>query len=346
MTIWLISTELKVGLGGISTALVGFVESDAFAKEDLQILASHSNKKNKYICWIKTIIITIRKVRKGDVVWLHCGNWFSIFRKLTIAWCAKLCGAKILFHLHEPMDNPLKNKYYRFLIKIVDSTADGLIFITDWGEQIFRECIPNINSKVVTIANPYDHECNNYLSKPVKENSTSDSPIILSMARVEKGKGIADVIRTIPYLPENYRILIAGNGKFLSDVKRLATKLNVDQRVEFLGWVDYHKKHLLLEQADVFFLPSKLDSFGMGYLEAMSAGIPVVALNLQAIPYVVEHNVAGILCKSDAPEILARAVIDAYQQRKTFGLGGKSTVKSKFCPEILSNKLIKVIRGL
>ena len=102
----------------------------------------------------------------------------------------------------------------------------------------------------------------------------------------------------------------------------------------------------MLSQTDVFFLPSKLDSFGMGYLEAMSSGIPVVGLNFQAVPYVVGHDIAGVLCDDDDPETLAAAVVLAYEQKERLGQGGKVTVKQQFDPERLSNKLIKFIKAL
>ena len=73
------STDVGIGKGGISTALVS-VKEQLLKKNNVTFFASHSQSK-KFL-WLRSLLFTINNVKKGDVVWLHCGLWLSIFRKI------------------------------------------------------------------------------------------------------------------------------------------------------------------------------------------------------------------------------------------------------------------------
>jgi len=342
--IWLVSTELKVGFGGISTALLGFIQSDTFKKHDVNVIISHASS-SKFRYWINAIFTMLNEVKSGDIVWLHCGNWLSTLRKLSIALIAKAKGAKVVFHMHEPMDKPIENWSYRALIKCIDLTANGLIFITDWGQRLVERKMA-IGSPIAVIANPFDKVCETALESPASYENSTNIINILSMARIEEDKGFALVVETAKYLPDNFKIKIAGDGPFLEEIKRLILLFNLSDKIELLGWVDYQDKHQLIASSDVFFLPSKLDSFGMCYLEAMSFGLPIVALNFGAIPYVVKDNVTGLLSNKECPRVLAKAIESAYQRREYLGTKGKAYVKNKYSPELLSQQLLSFIKEL
>jgi len=186
-TIWLVSTELKHGQGGISTALLGFIQSETLGSEKLNIITSHSGHA-KYRLWLKALWQILTKVKSQDTVWLHCGNWFSALRKITIAIAAKAKGAKVIFHLHEPMDEPIKQRWYQRLIKSVDYLADGLIFLTPWGRSLVESKL-SLSAKTAIIANPVDLACLKHISTTRRYKQKSKTINVLSMARIEKSKG-------------------------------------------------------------------------------------------------------------------------------------------------------------
>ena len=343
-TIWLVSTELKHGQGGISTALLGFIQSETLSSDKLNIITSHSGHA-KYRLWIKSLWQVLTKVKSQDTIWLHCGNWFSTLRKITIAIAAKAKGAKVIFHLHEPMDKPIQQWWYQRLIKSVDYLADGLIFLTPWGCSLVESKV-SLSAKTAIIANPVDVVCLKHISKARSYKQKSKIINVLSMARIEKSKGFDLVVRTAKYLPEQYHLTIAGDGPYLAQLKKDIKSSDLSHKITCLGWVSYENKHEIFEASDVFFLPTKLDSFGMCFIEAMSIGLPIVALDFGAIPYVVKHEITGFLSDSECPQQLAKSIEQAYIKREHLGVNGKKHVKEQFCPELMSLKLLTFIKEL
>ncbi|PTB88304.1 hypothetical protein C9928_06600, partial [Pseudidiomarina aestuarii] len=116
-------------------------------------------------------------------------------------------------------------------------------------------------------------------------------------------------------------------------------------RITFLGWIYYEQKLELLKSCHIFCLPSRYDSFGMGYVEAMSAGMPVVALHREAIPDVVKHGETGILTHDAEPSSLAEAITHCYQHREKLGTAAKQHVLESFDADAIVNHLIHDVLG-
>ncbi|HET8817579.1 MAG TPA: glycosyltransferase family 4 protein, partial [Pseudidiomarina sp.] len=114
-------------------------------------------------------------------------------------------------------------------------------------------------------------------------------------------------------------------------------------RVTFVGWVDYDDKITLLRQCDVFCLPSRYDSFGMGFIEAMAAGLPVVAYDLPAIRSVVQHERTGYLLSTLTAEHVATALQQAYEHKLRLGSHGKEHVRQEFTAEQAVLRLLTVL---
>ena len=243
------------------------------------------------------------------------------------------------------MNEYLNNGIGRFLLSIVCRMSKSIVVLTPWWEKLFLAKYPWLSKKIIVCPNSVDKELLD-LSKIAKCNQKqSKDKVILSMSRVEIGKGFDKVLEAMSILPDEYKLKIAGLGEQVESLKEKTKKLGLSSRVEFLGWVDKDNKIKLLNEADVFCLPSKLDSFGMVYIEAMAAGLPVVALNFQSIPDVVEHEYTGILCDDDSPHDLAKAIVHAYSHRYEYGSNGKLTVIDKFDPAGIVNPLYGKLMG-
>ncbi len=89
------------------------------------------------------------------------------------------------------------------------------------------------------------------------------------------------------------RLLLVGEGPELHACRELAQELGVADRINFLGDQEYIEA--LLPHADIFLLPSELESFGLVALEAMSCGVPVVATRVGGMPEVIQDGENGFL---------------------------------------------------
>jgi N-acetyl-alpha-D-glucosaminyl L-malate synthase BshA len=88
-------------------------------------------------------------------------------------------------------------------------------------------------------------------------------------------------------------LVMVGEGPERSSAQALARRLGLQDRVRFLGRHDRVEE--LTAIADVFLLPSELESFGLSALEAMACGVPVVGSDAGGLPEVVKHTENGFL---------------------------------------------------
>ena len=140
-----------------------------------------------------------------------------------------------------------------------------------------------------------------------------ESPIILSVARQYRRKDTATLIRAMPCLMAtipDIGIRIVGDGPELGRTRRLAEQLGVLDRVSFLG--SLNSVGILRDEyarASVFCLPSLQEGFGIVFLEAMSHGLPVVAVDSGAVPEVAPHGETSLLVPPRDPDALAHALV-------------------------------------
>jgi glycosyltransferase involved in cell wall biosynthesis len=86
---------------------------------------------------------------------------------------------------------------------------------------------------------------------------------------------------------------MVGDGPEKEGVKELAGALGIEKNIEFMNTISDVSE--VLAKADLFLLPSQIESFGLAACEAMSCGVPVVAYNVGGLPEVIESGVDGYL---------------------------------------------------
>jgi len=140
----------------------------------------------------------------------------------------------------------------------------------------------------------------------------NQSPTILSVARQYRRKDTASLIRALPNLLAaipNVRLRIIGDGPELARTYRLTEQLGVLDSVSFLKSlcsVDTLRDEY--SRASVFCLPSLQEGFGIVFLEAMSHGLPIVAVESGAVPEVAPHDETSLLVPPRDPAALAHAL--------------------------------------
>ena len=174
-------------------------------------------------------------------------------------------------------------------------------------------------------------------------------PAILCVARMYPRKRIGDLLEASARLRRRIpgaRVRIVGKGPEWEDVVRLHGTLGLGETVALLG--DVSRERLAEEYvgADIFCLPSVQESFGIVFLEAMAAGLPVVACRAAAIPEVVEDGVTGLLVPPRDPAGLAGALeaLAADPGRaRAMGDAGRRRVAA-YTPERVAARFLEAVR--
>ena len=121
-----------------------------------------------------------------------------------------------------------------------------------------------------------------------------DGKTLVTVCRLVPWKGVGQLIRLLPDLPDT-RLIVAGDGQMRAALEAEAQSAGTAQRVQFLGSLPRDAVRRCLDQADAFVLNSTYEGLPHVVLEAMTAGVPVIATDAGGTGEVVEDNVTGLL---------------------------------------------------
>ena len=133
----------------------------------------------------------------------------------------------------------------------------------------------------------------------------SRRPVVGAVGRLSHEKGLDTLLRAIESVPD-CDLVIVGDGDERSNLVALAASLGIADRVRFAGWVE--PPWVTHVSFDVLALPSHYEGFPLVLLEAMQAGIPVVATAVGGIPEMIVDGDDGILVAPQDPDALAGAI--------------------------------------
>ena len=354
-------TTVSGGIGFVMPAFLGGLDSVGFETRMIPTYKpdSFTGKWWPWMCGGVRLFASILRGKlsgKSMVVYSHPGAVLALFRESLLLGFCRVLGVPTLMHVHAPeVDSYSEKKVGRLFLRLVFWSAQQVCVMTPWWEQRLEEQLGK-DAKVIPDPMPESlaGEAEKCLNKAKSSSNLEQSESlqicqILVVARLVEGKGIDKVIRSLPEMSNKVDLVIAGEGKQRRCLQSLVQELGLSDCVTFAGFVSGEEKYKLFKQSHIFCLPSRLDSFGMVFVEAMAYGLPVVALNYQSTPYVVPHDKAGILVDKDDPESLASALDHLAQDpelRAKLGKGGKQHVLEKFSQEVVGEKIRQVISDL
>lgn len=137
--------------------------------------------------------------------------------------------------------------------------------------------------------------------------------VVLYVGRLEEVKGVRRLLAMWAALPRRHGavLMLVGDGPLRADLERDAAARGLARSVRFLG--SHREVHAFYRIADVFVLPSTSEGLSNALLEAMAAGLPVVASDVAGNRDVVEHGVSGYLADwadTSAPARLVASLLD------------------------------------
>jgi glycosyltransferase involved in cell wall biosynthesis len=175
--------------------------------------------------------------------------------------------------------------------------------------------------------------------------------LVLFLARLEPAKGIFDLLEAlcaVRVAVPDLRLVCAGDGDRAA-VARHAESLGVADMVKFTGWAGPSAKRALLESAAVFALPAYDEALPTALLEAMAAGVPVVATPVGGVPEVMVDGVSGFFAAPGDVATLQRQLRKLLLDRalaSRIGAAARESVRLRCAPERAAARLGELYASL
>ncbi len=194
------------------------------------------------------------------------------------------------------------------------------------------------------------------LPPPTARAARGGEFVVVQACRLIPKKGVSVSLRAFARLLErapNSVFLIAGSGPDEERLRELASSLGIAGRVQFLGFLEQASLRALYLSAHAFVHPSEtvrgdVEGIPNALLEAMGAGVPVIATRHGGIPEAVEHGVSGLLCAEGDVTSVADALIAIHDDpdlAERLASGGEIAVREKFSESAATRNLESFYRA-
>jgi glycosyltransferase involved in cell wall biosynthesis len=213
--------------------------------------------------------------------------------------------------------------------------------------RIFAEHLKNIvgidSSKIGIVQHFIEWE------QPAKTKNSCNKKDILYVGRLSIEKGIEYLIQAMPKIKEEHpevKLHIVGEGNVEQNLKDLATKLEIEDKVIFHGYLPHENLATMYRKSSVFILPSVCkENAPNAIIEAMSQRTPVITTNIGGQAELVENGVNGLLVKSGDAGDLAEKICNILSNKelpREMGENGIKIIKRDHTPEKHLRRLIEI----
>lgn len=279
----------------------------------------------------------LKEFGKPDVLHAH----FTDLGYVTVSLKQKINVPLVITEHSSAIIQPKLNKKVFETAKKAYSDADAVIAVSpslgNIIENVFKiksRWIPNIvNVKM------FDYE-------PVRKNRDgvfrfiSVGNLILSKRIDLVIEAFNNVFSDIP----NMTLTIFGEGQERPKIEKLIKQYDLEDKVKLMGMQPRLVIAKELKRSDCFVLPSRFETFGVAYIEALATGIPVIATKCGG-PECFVHESNGLLVSVDDLDELSCAMRYMYENNNAFDREEISTeIRTKFSPESVAKELIKVFK--
>lgn len=285
-------------------------------------------------------LISISKAVKPDLIHTH-----SSFSGRV---CARILNIPVIYTKHNlvripssgrvpPKAGPLKRLINRFFAQAL---SDKVIAVSEGVAADLQDAgIPA--GLIATVQNGIDLTRFTSSSRTFCEN---DELIIGTASRLHPQKGMEVLIEAAKIVAESdarARFVIAGTGPLEESVREKIESLGLESRIILTGFVE--DIPAFLSGLDIYVLSSHYEGLPLAVLEAMAAGLPIVATAVGGVPEAVVNQVTGILVTPGRPEELARAILQVASDRDLatrMGEESRARVEKCFNAETMAQRTV------
>jgi glycosyltransferase involved in cell wall biosynthesis len=291
-----------------------------------------------YVAAILKLIWLCITDRQIKILHIHHASRGSFMRKSLLVVIGKIFGKKIILHIH---GGGFHNYYRRSrlmkpFIRWTLEHADAVVCLSEMWKEYYSSTFRLKHLAII----------NNVIEKPsiTGEHMQNGSLRMLFLGHVTEKKGVFDLLHVLANNRDQFRHKVKVTIGGVGEVERLEKTISEQQfngDVKFAGWVNGGKKAELLNNCDIYVLPSYFEGLPISILEAMSYGKPVISTNVGGIPEIVKPGYNGWLFQPgdhEALNTIIREAMDNKELLKQYGNNSLS-ISKKYTPESVFQSL-------
>lgn len=234
----------------------------------------------------------------------------KIFKKPTIGW------------VHSPIEDYLKQvpDIHQKLVRLIYPRLHTIVFPSPGAAQSMSNLFIRKDIPQKVIANPIDLEAVRIkAAEPIPEeyHSIFTKPVVMAMGRLSYEKGFDQLIRAHSIARQSgkdYHLLILGEGENRQKLEAIVSELKLEDSVFMPGFVP--NPYPMLAGSTIFVHPARYEGFGMVVLEALTVGVPVIAMKSSGVTGILCDGKYGIEIPQGGVEILAEKIVHLLGHRE------------------------------
>lgn len=267
------------------------------------------------------------------------------YRDAVFTLLIKIFRRKILFHLHGVgIDHSIRGIFSRWVYRITFKNSYVILQSQSLCGDISK--VKDVIRKIFVI-----HNAIPFTQTTFPKKISQDFLTFINISTVIPAKGQMDILKAAQKLIEqninSFQIILVGqifDHDYDIQMKIFVTKHSLEKHIHFKGALFNEEKTRELENANIFLFPSHNESFGLVSIEAMRAGLPVIATNVGSLPEIVEQG-CGFLYPPGDIEALAKHMMYFIKNKDAIAPMGKKAFEiftRKFTFEIFEQKMHQV----
>jgi glycosyltransferase involved in cell wall biosynthesis len=351
-TVLMISPDISVK-GGISSMVNGLLNTDLSKKYKIILISSHvdGSKIRKLIQAIVGLMKAFYYLvsNKINIVHIHGSDPISFKRKYVFFRLAHLFRKKIVYHFHGWLlltaYPSLSNAWKKRFIELYE-LSNVVICLSESAKKGILSIVPKANIIVASnsVALPKFDQGAAFADK-------TETIQLMFLGHIKEMKGIYDLLNAVKCLSDKgieFHLSIGGIGE-TERLRDEITRLSLESKVAFLGWISERDRDSLLRRTDIFILPSYSEAMPMSILEAMSYAVPVISTRVGGIPELVIDGETGYLVKPGDLENLHRKILELIldkEERVRLGNRGRQVIEKNHNLDVNIKKIEDIYSSL
>ncbi|MBS1809110.1 MAG: glycosyltransferase [Acidobacteria bacterium] len=319
-------------LGGISAVIQELLQASLTTEFSFRHIASQRDDFRRFGKFLLTLTALGQFVLalvwwRPQLVYIHVGSNASLYRKAVFLVLARLWRQTILTHFHAGDFDYYYDRQSRLgqgWIRCGLRQSHKLIAVSQASAVRLRDLLPN--AQIVVIPNGIDTAA--FAAMRVARDSFVRVLFVGAMGKLKGERDLLQAAQAVVARDVPLRLSLLGHGAEATSA--LAQTFHLNSHLEHLGPVAQHERYPFFHRADIFVLPSYGEGMPMAVLEAMAAGLPVIATRVGGIPELIDDGVEGfLLAPGDVQTLAHRIELLATDEALRRQMGERARMKAQ-----------------